>query len=262
MPTPIQDVSSYETIGEFSTPVTADQVTDTLGVLDGGVHVLAELFKAAINAELTDVWQKIVGVSGGTDGVIGTKHPLYNTLPVADTLELEPSQQVMTQRHAVWPLLCVHRVGKAEYTWTTIEIQRRIQQWNLHYILGPVDIADLHKLSKVCIGVAGIVSMVLRDYGHKAYKNGETQFFQGSGAHFAWIWLKSHEGPGNARFNEGDQTIYYAITMGLETAEDLTDTQEAFADFDAVDYSIGVGDELEIVPDLVEANTDAPYQDP
>lgn len=262
MTTPIQNVSTYETFGEFDTPVTADQLDGTLGVIDGGVHVLAELFKAAINAELSEAWPALVGATGGPAGVIGSNHPLFNTSAVADTLEIEPSRQVMTQRKALWPLLAVHRVEKGVYSWFTTEIQRLTQQWAIHYILGPLDIGDLHKLNKICVAVPKIISMVLRDCGHRAYQGGATQFFAGSGAHFAYAWMKAHEGPGHARFNDGDDTIYYAVTVTIETAEDLHDKDAAYAEFDGADYSIGVGDDQQIMPDVIDANTDAVYQDP
>lgn len=260
---PLQTVSLYETLGRLDLPVEAADVGDTYNALDLGVHLLAELFKAAINGELTDSWQKLVGSTSPVNaGVLGSTHPLYGTLPVADTLELEPTPPIMTQRKAVWPLLCVHRTGKATYDEHTMQLFKRTQTWALHYILGPLDIADLHRLNKVCVAVTGIVAMVIRDRGHLNYQGGAVQFFGDTQA-FSSIRLVDHEGPGQARFSEsGDSTVYYAVTMTLETTETVHDKLEANADFDAVDYEIGVGGADGTLPGAVYAQTDVTYQEP
>jgi hypothetical protein len=260
---PLQTVSLYETLGGLDLPVEAADVGDTLNALDPGVHLLAELFKAAINGELTDAWQKVVGSTSPVNaGVIGSAHPLYNTLPVADTLELEPTPAIMTQRKAVWPMLCVHRMGRATYDDIALQLTRRTQTWGLHYILGPLDVADLHKLNKICVAVTAIVAMVIRDRGHRAYQNGAVQFFPDTEA-FTSIRLVSHEGPGQAKFSEsGDSTLYYAVSMELETTETVKDNPDAFGVFDAVDYEIGGGGDDGILPGLIYAQTDVTYQQP
>lgn len=253
MPT-LNELSSYEKFGGLDLPVFSADVDDTLNALDPAVHTLAELFKAAVNGELSEAWAKVTGN-------LPAAHPLFASSAVSDTLELEPTPQVMTQRKQAWPLLCVHRTGTATYEHHTMQLVKLTQPWALHYILGPLDIGDLHKLNKVCIAVAKIVDMVIRDRGHRNFESGATQFFEGTSAHFSAIELKSHEGPGQARLAEGgDSLIYYAITLNLETVETVKDKVEAYGDFAGTDYEVGVGDGEGIYPGLIYAASDVPLQ--
>lgn len=247
------DWSMEALVGEFGDldfPVTTS-ITTTLTPLDPARERLTALFKAAINAELGTAWTTVTNT-------LDSGHALYGTSPVQDTLELAPSPAVMTQRKPAWPLMCVYRSGKATLEPFTMHIDRIVQEWTVDYILGPLDVGDLRKVGDVCIAVAKIIRAVIRRRGHASYDSGALQFFPDKGGLGA-IELKSSEGPGQASF-AGDEsgTLYYALTMTLETVEHLTDDADEFGAFDAIDFEVGVGSGDGIVPGLIYASTDVP----
>lgn len=224
--------------GNLTFPLVASDFTTTLTPLDPARHELTELFKAAINAEFSEVWEQVATRS------------LVGTLPVQDTLEMEPSVQVMQQRKAVFPLLCVHRTGTASLDQITLFEERLTQQWAIDYILGPLDIGDIYKLGDICLAVAKLIRLVIRQRGHAAYQSGALQFFD---AHIASIEVKSVEGPGQASF-VGDEksTLYYAVSLTIETVEVTGDDVDSFPKYQATDYDVG----LDGVRGLVYAGTD------
>jgi len=237
------------TAGDLHLPVVAADFTTTATPLDPGRAKLAALFKAAINDELGEVWTKLT--AGLTAG-----HPFYGTTPVEDVLELEPTPKVMQERRPAWPLLCIHRTGTAQWSEHTLEIDKVVQPWALHYILGPLDIAGLRQFGDICVAVAKIVMAVIRRRGHASYESGALQFFPGKGG-FASITMTSTEGPGQASF-AGDEhrTVYYAMTLHLETMETNVDLAGEAGDFDAVDFDVSVGNDAESVPSLIQAASD------
>ena len=240
-------------IGDLSFPVDATEVTDTLCPLDPARARLTALFKAAINAEFGDVWTTV------TD-TLSASHPLYGTSPVQDTLELDPSHKTMTERKCAFPLLCVYRTGEGAQEQHTLFIEKFTDKWGVDYFLGPLDVGDVRKLQDICNGIVKLISSVVRRRGHPAYESGALQFFPDLGG-LAEVTVKSHVGPGQAKF-AGDEsgTVYYALSIILETVELLKDEDAEAGDFIATDYSVAVGSSEELVPDLIEAATDTPYQ--
>lgn len=231
-------------LGKLTFPLDSADFTTTLVPLDPACHCLTELFKAAINAEFADVWAEVATRS------------LTGTLPVQDTLEIEPSVQVMQQRKAVFPLLCVHREGKATLDQITLFEDRLTQQWAVDYILGPLDVGDVRKLSNICLAVAKLIRLVVRQRGHASYQSGALQFFSDT-SQLASIEVKSVEGPGQASF-VGDEksTLYYAVSIVLETVEVTGDDLESFVPFQAADFDIGIGTDDDIVHGLLYAGSD------
>lgn len=244
-------VSVFQRVGDLSFPVLETDVADSLLPLDPPRAVLAGLFKAAINSELADAWAKVAA----------PRFPNFGPLPVADVLELEPSPTNMQQRKAAWPLLCVHRTGEATLDQITLFEERLTQKWAVHYILGPLDIVGERKLSDICIAIAKLIMLVVRQRGHKSYQNGALQFFPGTGG-LASLWPKSIDGPGQAKFAGDDNgTTYYAMTLTLESTEITSDSVDGFGDFDGVGFSVGVGDADQIIPDLLQGDSSVPLED-
>src|ERR1041384_2358392 len=114
--------------GGLEFPLSAADFTDTLAPLDPARSRMMALFSTAINYELAEVWAKVTST-------LGPRHPLFGTSPVQDRLELRPTLSVMQQRKPAFPLLCLHRTGRAEWESYTFEIDRRVQDWALLYIL-------------------------------------------------------------------------------------------------------------------------------
>jgi hypothetical protein len=231
-------------LGKLSFPLDPQDFGTTLVPLDPARHVLAELFKAAINAEFTAVWRKV------------TTRSLSDTLPVADTLEMEPSIQVMQQRKAVFPLLCVHRTGTANLDQITLFEDRLTQQWAVDYILGPLDVGDARKLQDICLAITKLIRLVVRQRGHAAYQSGALQFFHDT-AQLASIEVKSIEGPGQASFvGDPKSTLYYAVTVMIETTEITGDDPDFYGPLQATDFDIGLGNDADIIHGLLYAGTD------
>lgn len=244
--------SIFQTFGDLHLPIEASEVTTTLEPLDPGLAKLMALFKSAINSEYGPVWHKVADA-------LPVGHPLRLSDPVADTLELEPNPAIMQQRKATWPLLCLHRQGEATYERVMLDQERLNQEWGLHYILSPLDIGDLRKLSPICIAVGKLVRLVIRQRGHKSYEAGALQFFPDKGG-FASISLDSQEGPGQATFaGNADGPIYYAVSFKLKTTELSNDDLDGYGDYEGTDVSVGVGTGTAIVPDLIQADTSIPF---
>lgn len=233
--------SVFQGIGGTTFPLDVTDFSTSFTPVDPARAVLLELFKAAINYEFAAVWEVVA-----TDSLVGT-------LPVQDTLELEPTPQIMTQRKPAFPLLCVHRTGTGVFEQVTMQEDRLTQSWAVDYILGPLDVANVRKLNDVCIAIAKLIRIVVRQRGHRAYQNGALQFFPGTG-YLASVEVKSFEGPGQAQF-AGDEkgTLYYAMTITLETTEVTSDDMTAYPEGDGADLDIGIGNETEIVHGLMYA---------
>ncbi len=202
--------SLFERIGGTSFPFVAadvDATALTLEGLDPLADEIADLLKAAINAELTAAWTLVTNA-------LGVRHPLYATLPVQDTLPDEPEQEAVEERKCKWPLLAVHRVGKATYTKNGIRIYRT-QKWSVHHIFGMCDFATRRKIKKVWqVGAPTVVALTLDRQSHPAYLSGAKQF----GDLVSTIKLEESEA-GQAAFSKNENTEFYACLMTLETVE-------------------------------------------
>jgi hypothetical protein len=245
--------SLHQRFGDLDLPAPAPTAGETLAILDRGRAVLTALFAAAINAEFGAAWHAMV------DGLPAT-HPLSGTDPVEDTLELEPSTSTMQQRKASWPLLCVHRTGEATYDQASLQEERLTQEWGVHYVLSPIDVGDIRRFGDICVAVCKLIRLVVRKKGHPSYQGGAIQFGADAGG-FSTAQVESHQGPGQASFAGDDSgPLYYAVSLKLVTTEVSSDDLDAFGNLDAVDFSIGVGNATEIVPDLIQADTSIPDQ--
>ena len=245
--------SIYERLGGLELPVDAALIDQqALAPLDPGRDLLLEFFKAAINAELGAVWAKVTAGGG----------PLYGTLPVADALPLEPTEQQLQQRKTAFPVLAIHRNGTAVFEQRTLEITSQKQPWTLHYILGPLDAIDQRKLLDMPQAVAKVVALVVRRRKHPAFNDGALQLFSSDpddpfrAPHFSSIRVVDVEGPGQAAFGGKDSSVlYWAVEIHLETTELSSYIEGAEADLEAGDFTVGVGGE-EILPAMIIASTD------
>ncbi len=247
-----------ERFGTLSLPVDVPAVkaARTLTVLDPGRRLLCNLFQAAIRAELQEAWTQACA------GIDGTVEKFSTTDPCPDVIELEPTGPTMGQRQAEFPLLAVYRSGQGVYETDTFYADKLTQQWTVDWILGPATVARAFQLTDTAVAIAKIISRVLSRSGHPAYEDGAIQF--GSDTNFGSIRLVNHEGPGQAKFAGDDNgTVYWAISLRLETTEHVDDTAAAlnFGTFEGADYDVGIGGAPEgVIPGLLYASTDPVLQ--
>jgi len=241
--------SIVDKTGGLAFPINVAEFSTTLAPLDPARTRLLSLFSTAINYELGEVWTKVTNT-------FPPNHALYGTRPVQDLLEIRPSARVMQERKAIFPLLCLHRVGRAQWDFYTLEIERRIQDWALIYILPALGVGEQRKVGDVLLAVPAIVRRVIRNHGHKAFENGALQFF-GDASGIGAIRLTGQTDFGNAPFaDSADAPLYYTIVCELQTHEYSQDVADEFGDAEGVDFVVGVGDSDEVVPAFIEANTD------
>jgi hypothetical protein len=229
--------SLYETIGGLSlpvdlTPVRADR---TLTSLDPGRRILADLFKAAIEAELGDAW-RLAAYRLPDDGDISRQ------TPVADVLELPVTPAVMQERQSKFPLLAVSRSGRGVDEQYSLEVTQLRQPWTVEWILGPADVATAFQLLDTATAIWKIVRGVVRRKGHPAYEDGAIQFGEESSP-FSMVRVTGHEGPGQSQFVSGDKAAatYWSVTISLETLElsDHIDLSEG-APLEGVNATFGI----------------------
>lgn len=246
--------SMFARFGGLRLPLNPADFTDGLSPLDPARATMAGLFAAAINAELGEVWAALFTTLGGNGAGLPTGHPLLDSTPVREVLELKPTPQIVKQYAARFPLLCVYRDGTGTYEQHTLEIDRLTQPWTIDYFLTPLDVGDWRKLEAACTAVAKIIRLCIRQRGHLAYNSGAVAFE--TGGPLSAIRLVSQDGPGQASFAGDDGgTLYYAMSMALETIE-ITEDLPVDPDFLGAMFEVGVGSSSEgVMPGLIYADT-------
>lgn len=252
--------SLYQRLGSLSLPPDLGAIGEarTLTALDPARRILADLFKAAINAELAEAW--VAAVSGR----LGEKSPISPELPVADVLELEPNADHMRERQGAFPLMSVYRSGTGTYEQQTLQETKLRQTWMVDWILGPADLATKFQLGDTAVAVSKIIALVIERRMHPAYQSGAFQFGLDDGTSgITSLKVVRHIGPGVAKFAEGsDVTSYWAITIELESLEV---SAQSGADgavagiFGGADYDVGIGGD-ETIHGLFYGNTDPVLQ--
>ncbi len=244
---PLATDSLFQRFGGLEMPLEAADVDTTLAVLDPVRAKLLAFFKAAINSEFGEAWTKITGQ-------LATDHVLRGTSPVQTVLELEPTGKTLSQIKVGFPLLALHRTGEATFESYSFEEERLNQPWDLHYIVAPLEAANVHKIGDICVAVAKLVRLLVRNKSHKSYEDGATQF-----GDLSRIDVPSFQ-TGPARYATGDDApLYLAAVMRLDTQERSGDVDGAFEPLTGIDYDVGVGGPEEgVQPHAILADTDAP----
>lgn len=232
--------------GGLEFPLNANDFDSTLVNLDPARSKLAALFTAAINAELGAVWAKV--------NLLTT--PIKNSLPVQTTLELEPTANTLRQVKTGFPLLSIHRVGDQTWSEHTMEVDKCEQDWNLHYILPALDVGDQRRIVDVLRIIPEIIRRVIRARGHQSYDGGQLQFFAEKGGLGSVKITKAESG--QSKFGDDNGPIYWATTITLQTVEYGSDSEQEFGEFEGIDWTIGVGNNTGIQPDVIQAYSDVP----
>jgi hypothetical protein len=243
--------SLFEKFGATELPVELGDLSATartFEALDPGRDLLVDLFSAAIRAEFGtgtgSAWY-LVTSSLSAGSVLRN-----STDPIGFTLKLEPSQRILNELRVTWPLLAVHRTGEAEYRNRTFQVSERVQKWAVHWIMGPMTAGEMHKFCDAPVAVAGIISRVCQLGAHPAYNGGAQSFYDV----FSGVTFLKHAA-GQARFSEDEDLVYYAMSSELETVERVRLIDEG-AELLGLTMTLGVGDDVEILPELVTADSD------
>ncbi len=239
----------YGRIGDLTLPIPVGTVTGSLTALDPVRSRLLALFKAAISAELGPAWNAAAVTT-----------PLATRQVVQSTLEFEPTAAILQQSKHELPILALHRFGDATYENETLEIDRVTQNWLLHYILGPLEVGHARLLADILTAVPRVIVPVVRHRAHPAFEGGKLQFFPDQGG-LASLRVVSSQA-GQATYAERSETLYYAAVVQLQSTERFIDVPDAFGPFDAVSYDFTIGGGEGLIPGLLYADTDPPYQDP
>ncbi len=234
----------YESTGALSFPLAPD------ADLDPARDRLLELFKTAINYEFGARWTAAVQA-------LDPRTKFFSTLPVADALPLAPNKRAIEQRKSGFPLLCLHRSGDIEVEQYVMDSHRLIQNWTMHWILGPGDLEVERKLGDFWIAIVKLIGHVIRQRGHSAYDGGRLQFFTDTSA-ISGISIVSASPLGVASFADEDSATYHAGIMTLSVTEIARDNLEAYPDFTAADVDVSLTDATDRIPSFAQGASDAP----
>lgn len=244
----MSQTSLYQTLGAMRFPTTVEDAADaTLAGLDPARDVLLGLFESAINDELGAAWSQITAVV-----------PQFrDRLPVADKWPGTPTPDVVQQRKGDFPCLFLARSGPAQIDELTIWREKLTQEWGLHYILPPLEVADQRRIDAVLIRVAAIVGLTIRNLRHKSYESGA---FILPAAGLSSMRIKSLQA-GQARFAEDPNSpLYNAMSAVLETTELSGFVDGTESELQGAHLTLGTGQADGIIPNIVEGDTDPVYQ--
>jgi hypothetical protein len=203
--------SLHQRIGGMSFPLASGTDPD-LTDLDPAQDILLELFAAAITAELLPRW---------TDAVAST--PLAGRDPVATKLPKFPDPEAMRQVKFSFPLLCVERAGSPvqveDFSFDQI---KETWRWDVDYLLGPLSIGDSAALDNALLAAGRVMTMTVRDGGHRAYATQgaypKSVFAAGEGCcYFSSVRVVEYQ-TGAAQLS-ADSPKFHAASMTLETVE-------------------------------------------
>lgn len=143
---------------ELPIPVsTAPTLTD----LDPARDILADLLKAALNAELGQRWPH-AAPTGESMGAV----PVADVLPTLDLLD------TMRERKASFPLLSVARAGDVQSDELTLERAQITQSWQIDYVLCPLTTGAERRVLDVLQAALKIIVGTIERGGHRAYRVG------------------------------------------------------------------------------------------
>jgi hypothetical protein len=245
--------------GALSLPTTTTGET-TLESLDPAKKILLDLFKVAIETELGPRW---VAAAGDT--------PLAGRDVVADSIDVEPTAELLRHQSTLFPLLCVYRDGEATAEEFSLSIERITQRWGVDYVLGPLDAAGQRKLNAALIAVAKIITEVVKAGGHPEYAMAPggaqpNQVLIGSGAgtcEFSDVRVVNWT-TGQASFAaEGQGPTYWWLTIQLETTEDdgPDDPTLGREELEGGTFTWGTGNEGGVIEELFEDEQTFPEDD-
>lgn len=236
-------------------PLQAQDIDDTalsFEALDPTVGVLAGLLEAAIQAELgttSGSWAKVCSA-------LPSGHRLASsTDPVGSVWRMAPSAEAIKQIALTWPLLAVWREGNGEVEQKTVMTQQIRTRWMALWSLGDME-ADIGlKLGAVLQYVCNVMAATIELGRHTAYDSGTQQYGTDRGDLIGAYPVEMQAG--RAAFPDNEDSKFWGCSLTFETLERVKDLDEGADDF-VGSVSLDVGNELELIPDLVQGDPDYP----
>lgn len=238
--------SVYRRFGDADFPPDLTDDPETLfESLDPQLDAILALFKAALNAELGAAWDLArIGTS-----LEFLKDKTTATTPVSDTLWTQPTKASLRAQSLEFPLLCLARVSTTNDE-LTLSKEMVTTTWALDYLLGPLSGADYRRLIAALPAALKVIQITARELSHPAYLDGARQFDG-----FNTIGIKS-AGFGAASFGEeGEGVEYFGLHIDFETTETDKPLDGSVTDYAGASFVFGVGDSIEILPDVIFART-------
>lgn len=236
-------------------PLQAHDIDDddlTFEAADPVLSTLTGLLKAAIEAELgtTDgSWAKVCAAVPSGHRLSGS------TAPVGSVWRMAPTAQAIRQIGVTWPLLCVWREGNGEVEQQTMMKSRYRQRWMALWSLGDIEDDLGLKLGGALTYVARVMATTIDRARHPAYDSGTLQFGSGRGDLQGIRPIEIQAG--RQVFPDDEESKFWGCSVTFETLEEVVDLDEGADDFTGT-LSASVGNELELIPDLVQGDPDYP----
>lgn len=242
--------SLFQRLGEMRLPTKATDVDPTaltLAPLDPPRDVMLAMFAAAINFELGAAW-----------AVAAAAVTSLPATPVADTWPGEPTPEIVLQRKCDFPCLFLSRSGLGTYSDYSLARKKLTQRWGLHYIISPVDAGDYRKIGDILVRVGAVILHTIERKGHPAYSS-TGNILATTGLSILNLMAVQ---AGQARFaGTGDNApLYHSLSCELESVEIANWVDGTAAPFNGAGFSFGTGDVGGVIPDFVQADTEAPIQ--
>lgn len=208
--------SIYNGFGATAFPVSIPDSTELVDALDHGRVAIAGLLRAAINAEVGTLWERVIRHLGPSHYLCRVTQRGQSSIPVMDVMLQEPNPGALQQRHSGWPLLAVYREGNPTTEGHSLYGSIRKQRWSVDWVVGPLDVSDFDRIGMVATKVADVVNYVIDEGWHPAFQNGTRQFY----GQFVTIKVVDQQGPGVAQMiGEEKRTGYFGVSLILETGE-------------------------------------------
>jgi len=239
--------SMLQTFGGTTLPAVADSDKLALTSLDPARDLLLAFFAAVINSEFGEAWTEVVAEVARLTG----------TSPVESTLPAEPTAARLQQIKKGFPLLALNRNGSGTFEDFTLEQDKLVQSWTLHYIIGPVDVIDHRKVADISQAIAKTLRMAVRARKHRAYEDGALQFF-GDTCSLASVDLVGFEGPGAGQYGDRDSPVFLVTEYEIRTTElsgYVENSEES--SLEAQDLILHLGSDEGILPNAVLWSSDA-----
>jgi hypothetical protein len=249
-----------ESQGVVRFPLLASDLSSDAVVPDQLLETLFDLFKTAVEAELTAAWPTIVAGTSLSD----------TSDPVTQDYKGLLTPAALLETRFTFPLLALGRVGTTEYPEQGLDIDAIQQQWALHWVLGPMNPSQYRRFEAACTAwfprlVKGICERGgrhpsftpsgINGDGKRAdgtdFEAGDTPFGPG-GINLGSIKLA--QSSSDPTVISGDKpTTYYGCTCTLETVEYDSEELSNFAGFNEAGVSIAVGGGTEgLIPDFIK----------
>lgn len=220
--------------GPQTLPVDPAGITGSLAETDTLRAALAGLLKAFIVGDLGGVWSKAVAK-------LPPSHSLREdpaTPVVRYVLEQEPTDKILQQVRAGFPMLAVWRAGRAERYDLTLEYDALKQPWAVELILGPLAAEDARRLADVLHLAEKSITRAIRLRHHPGYASDALQFNGGgivraevTGAQVGELAIEGSTG----------STLYYGVHVDLEITEWSREDITGDAALTGADYDINLG---------------------